>query len=163
MAIRGLFYWNGLTWIPAWISNHMPGKVWCEATYPFSKNHLSHTLLLLNYLSMLGLKLMRLSKRWPWKVKKKQKVAMINYSSDSFRTHYNCWNQMMSKIKQNIRYIEKSLKQIFYKVKKIILYFHLCELNGVKCINTLRPRQSDRQFPDYIFKCIFMRHLASMS
>ena len=24
-----------LTLIPAWISNHLPGKVWYEITYPF--------------------------------------------------------------------------------------------------------------------------------
>ena len=29
------FYLHGLTLIPAWISNHMPGKVWGEITYPF--------------------------------------------------------------------------------------------------------------------------------
>ena len=29
------FYLHGLTLIPAWISNHMPGKVWDEITYPF--------------------------------------------------------------------------------------------------------------------------------
>ena len=28
------FYQNGLTLIPAWISNHMPSKVWDEITYP---------------------------------------------------------------------------------------------------------------------------------
>ena len=27
--------WWGLTLIPAWISNHMPSKVWDEATYTF--------------------------------------------------------------------------------------------------------------------------------
>ena len=26
---------NGLTLIPAWISNHTPNKVWDEITYPF--------------------------------------------------------------------------------------------------------------------------------
>ena len=26
---------HGLTLIPAWISNYMPGKVWGEITYPF--------------------------------------------------------------------------------------------------------------------------------
>ena len=31
---KGLFYYHGLTLIPAWISNHMPGKVWDEITYP---------------------------------------------------------------------------------------------------------------------------------
>ena len=29
------FYQHGLTLIPAWISNHMPCKVWDEITYPF--------------------------------------------------------------------------------------------------------------------------------
>ena len=32
---RGLFYLHGLTLIPAWISNHLPRKVWDEITYPF--------------------------------------------------------------------------------------------------------------------------------
>ena len=31
----GPFYLHGLTLIPAWISNYMPGKVWGEITYPF--------------------------------------------------------------------------------------------------------------------------------
>ena len=29
------FYFTGLTLIPAWISNHMPSKVWDEINYPF--------------------------------------------------------------------------------------------------------------------------------
>ena len=29
------FYWHGLTSILAWISDHMPSKVWDEITYPF--------------------------------------------------------------------------------------------------------------------------------
>ena len=32
---RGPFYYHGLTLIPAWISNHMPCKVWDEITYQF--------------------------------------------------------------------------------------------------------------------------------
>ena len=28
------FYYHGLTLIPAWISNHLPSKVWGEITYP---------------------------------------------------------------------------------------------------------------------------------
>ena len=35
--IWGLFYWHGSISITAWISNHMPGKVWDEITYPFQK------------------------------------------------------------------------------------------------------------------------------
>ena len=31
----GPFYQYGLTLIPAWISNHMPSKVWDWVTYPF--------------------------------------------------------------------------------------------------------------------------------
>ena len=31
----GPFYWHGLTVIPAWISNHMPCKVWDEIIYTF--------------------------------------------------------------------------------------------------------------------------------
>ena len=34
-ATCGPFYLHGLTLIPAWISNYMPGKVWGEITYPF--------------------------------------------------------------------------------------------------------------------------------
>ena len=32
---RDPFYKHGLTLIPAWISNHMPSKVWEEIIYPF--------------------------------------------------------------------------------------------------------------------------------
>ena len=32
---RTPFYWHGFTLIPAWISNHMPGKVCGEITNPF--------------------------------------------------------------------------------------------------------------------------------
>ena len=35
VVTSGPFYYNGLTLIPAWISNHMPGKVWDEITNPF--------------------------------------------------------------------------------------------------------------------------------
>ena len=31
----GPFYKHGLTLILAWISNHMPSKMWDEITYPF--------------------------------------------------------------------------------------------------------------------------------
>ena len=31
----GLLYWHGLTLIPAWISNHMPGSMWDEIAYTF--------------------------------------------------------------------------------------------------------------------------------
>ena len=31
---RGTFYWHGLTLIPAWISCHMPSKVWDEISIP---------------------------------------------------------------------------------------------------------------------------------
>ena len=33
--VRGLFYWHGLTWISAWISNQTPSKAWDEITYLF--------------------------------------------------------------------------------------------------------------------------------
>ena len=29
------FYLHGLTFIPSWMSNHMPSKLWNEITYPF--------------------------------------------------------------------------------------------------------------------------------
>ena len=59
--------------IPAWISNHMPSKVWDEITYPYStfigfgKGWVIsyHVLWWCNYLSMLGLQLTSLSKRSP--------------------------------------------------------------------------------------------------
>ena len=35
LPASGTFYRHGLTFIPAWISNHMPSKVWVEITYPF--------------------------------------------------------------------------------------------------------------------------------
>ena len=31
----GPFYKHGLTLIPAWISNHMPNRVWGKITYAF--------------------------------------------------------------------------------------------------------------------------------
>ena len=37
------FYEHGLILIPAYISNHMPSKVWDEITYPFL-NFKSHTI-----------------------------------------------------------------------------------------------------------------------
>ena len=35
LSACGPFYWHGLTLIPAWITNYMPGEVWGEITYPF--------------------------------------------------------------------------------------------------------------------------------
>ena len=35
VATIGHFYQHGITLIPAWISNHMPSRVWHEITYPF--------------------------------------------------------------------------------------------------------------------------------
>ena len=31
----GFFYYQGLTWISAWINNHVPKNMWCEIIYPF--------------------------------------------------------------------------------------------------------------------------------
>ena len=39
---RDLFYYHGLTLIPAWISNHMPGKVWDEIIHPFQASTVAH-------------------------------------------------------------------------------------------------------------------------
>ena len=74
----GPFYHHGLTLIPAWISNHMPRKVWAEITYPF-QNFNGCTVefweLITNFIplyngsnnsSMLGLKLIHVSKRVTW-------------------------------------------------------------------------------------------------
>ena len=41
---RDPFYTHGLMLIPAWISNHMPNKVWHEITYPLEQVISSHTL-----------------------------------------------------------------------------------------------------------------------
>ena len=35
LITRGSYYWHGLTFIPARISNHMCSKIWGEITYPF--------------------------------------------------------------------------------------------------------------------------------
>ena len=35
LSSSGPFYSHGLTLIPAWISNHMPSKMWDEIIYPF--------------------------------------------------------------------------------------------------------------------------------
>ena len=34
-SAQGPFYYHRLTFSPAWISNHMPRKVWDEITNPF--------------------------------------------------------------------------------------------------------------------------------
>ena len=67
-----------LTLITAWISNHLPSKVWDEITYPFSNFQWLHHWSLdmdkqfhpthyngCNYLSMPGFKLYHVSKRGP--------------------------------------------------------------------------------------------------
>ena len=75
---RVLFYKHGLTSIPAWLINHMLSKMWDEMTYPFpnfnggrfhrwslgmdKSFHPTHYNGC-NYLSMLGLKLIHVSKR----------------------------------------------------------------------------------------------------
>ena len=74
------FHEHGLTLIPAWISNHMPSKVWGEPTYPFPNfngcivavwewisNLSPHFMILLwsNYSSMLGSKVNHVNKKGP--------------------------------------------------------------------------------------------------
>ena len=72
------FYWYGLTFIPAWISNHMSSKVWDKITYPFlnfndctrwglGMDKQFHPAIYnrCNYLSMCGLKLYHVSERGP--------------------------------------------------------------------------------------------------
>ena len=36
----GLFYWRGLTLIPAWTGDHMPSQVWDEITFPLRMDKL---------------------------------------------------------------------------------------------------------------------------
>ena len=76
LTLRGPFYQHGLTLIPAWISNHIPSKVWDEIAYPFP-NFNGRTLDVwelisnftlcngCNHLSMLGLKLIHVNIRGP--------------------------------------------------------------------------------------------------
>ena len=62
--------------IPAWVSIHMPGKMWGEITHPFlnfngakvevqewMSNFIPHFIMDVYYLSMLGLKLNHVGKR----------------------------------------------------------------------------------------------------
>ena len=76
ILISSPFYKHDLTLIPACISNHTPSKVWDRITYPFLNfngctvevyewisNFIPH--FGCNYLSMLGLKLIHVSKRGP--------------------------------------------------------------------------------------------------
>ena len=73
LASRGPFYEHGLTLIPAWISHHMPSKMWDEITYPLT-NFNGATVEVwsgwviyptlyngYNYLSMLGSKLIHVN------------------------------------------------------------------------------------------------------
>ena len=66
----GPFYWHGWTLIPAWISNYIHYKVWYEITYPFPNFNgaIPHFIGYVYYLSMLGLKLNRVSKRAPGRI-----------------------------------------------------------------------------------------------
>ena len=57
------FYEHALTLITTWISNHMPNKVWAEITYPFP--NYSSSIIISPYTSMLGFKLIHVSKRGP--------------------------------------------------------------------------------------------------
>ena len=59
---QGPLYYYGLTWIPAWMSNHIPNRVLDEITNPVEvlewiSTVISHFIMDVNYLSMLGLKL----------------------------------------------------------------------------------------------------------
>ena len=65
------FYWHGLTLITAWVSNYIYCKVWDEITY--------HSTLCQScaYLSMLGLKLNRVSKGGPSNFSHKTNKASI--------------------------------------------------------------------------------------
>ena len=78
LQMREPFYWQGLTSTPVWINNHIPSKMWDEISYPFPKfqwlHHQNlgmdkkfHPILYngCNYISMLGLKLIHVSKRLP--------------------------------------------------------------------------------------------------
>ena len=53
--------------IPAWISNHMPGKMWNEMNYPLGVDESVHLTFNngCNYLSTMGSKLIHISKRVP--------------------------------------------------------------------------------------------------
>ena len=72
----GPIYLRGLTVIPAWISNHMPSKVWDEIGHPFQNlngckfwmDKQFHPILYngCNYLSMLGLKLIYIDSLSHW-------------------------------------------------------------------------------------------------
>ena len=92
------FYKHGLTLIPAWISNHTPGKVWwnylsipklqrCNRWTLGMDKQFRHTHYNgCNYLSMLGLKLIHVSKRGYW-----SSDLTIDKSSLNFRLKYNIW------------------------------------------------------------------------
>ena len=74
--ISDYFYWHGINFIPAWISNHMSSKMLDKIIYPFSNcngcsvgisewisNFIQHNGC--HFLSMLGLKLNHVSKMGP--------------------------------------------------------------------------------------------------
>ena len=74
-----IFYEHGLTLIPAWISNYMPRNVWDKISYPFLnfnsatvevkeliRNFIPHFTGACDYLYMLGLKLIHVSKQGRW-------------------------------------------------------------------------------------------------
>ena len=96
---RGSFYQHGSTLTPAWISNHIHYKMWDEITYPFPNfnssgigvwewmnNFIPHVTGHMFYLSMLGLKLIHVSKRGPEVLMFVERICDVIVSR-----HCLCW------------------------------------------------------------------------
>ena len=45
----------------------------------------------------------------------------------------------------------------------LVVWQMVAILSRPQCVNTLRPRQNGRHFPDNIFKCIFLKENVSLS
>ena len=100
-----------------------------------------------DYLSMLGLKLIHVSKRGP---------KTVNMTA---RWHWLIWTKCVSAMP--LSYPAHTIYVADNRWWTAIISPHLSDMKEIisiicSCINTLRPRQDGHHFPDDIFKCIFL-------
>ena len=141
--IWGPFYYHGLTLIPAWVSNYMPSKVLRHWSLGMDKGF--HPTLYdgCNYLSMLGLNLIHVSK-WGHGSTKMIQITGIQ------------------------RNLEESISDFIISTADGLVPFGasssagtIMTMRGFRILmgltlNTLRLRQNGHHFADNIFKCISM-------
>ena len=112
----GPFYYHGLTLIQTWISNYSHYNVWDEIAYPFPNfngitvevwewiNNFTHILWACDYLSILGLKLIHISRRDPCCLiyTKPSPETTLIFITDALKNKYrhisaNIWRALVTK------------------------------------------------------------------